>query len=129
MRGPQGALPDVWGHPTDPFGEQLGTAAPLPKAVPSLPQTSFQELRALKKDGAGKPIHLLVPVTSCSFTVPNLSRGRRGDFIMALFVRRIESRNPSEDWHRAHPFPKSSALCIHKSRVLSNFPSLHPTVS
>lgn len=42
------------------------------------------------------------------------------------FVRKIQSRNPSEDWHRARPFPESSALCIHKSGVLLNFPSLHP---
>lgn len=33
---------------------------------------------------AGKPIHLLVPVTSCSFTAPNLSHGRCRTFIIAL---------------------------------------------
>lgn len=42
------------------------------------------------------------------------------------FVRKIQSRNPSGDWHWARPFPESSALCIHQSGVLSNFPSPHP---
>lgn len=74
-----------WAIPQAPFVEQLGQAVGLSEGPPVLPHPAFQDPSALEnKAASGKPLHLLVHVTSCSFMAPNLSHRRCGASIMAL---------------------------------------------
>ena len=88
------------------------------------PEALFPGSQHWRISAAGNPIHLPVPVTSALLRPPTCLTGDAEPH-NGPFVRRIQSRNPSEDWHRAVHFRKVQPYVFISPGFLPA--SLHPT--